>query len=204
MSSKPRIPWSDLNFTLSPEVKSSCSPSSNPPDLGTNTHKSSVQSPLPTGTAKYQETSNISKTAINSKNVHSVAISNPLSPNFLLEIPVGLLSNDIFLGSSNGDSIPSSTHPLNEMQKISNLPVSHDWSANSNLLSSKSPREVLPVPYSNDLPYYPDNIDPFEPPNLLSCQLWRTGSLCIISRATEPFIKLFRKVMGSRTQSSSQ
>jgi hypothetical protein len=86
-----------------------------------------------------------------------VAISNPLSPNFLREVPVSLLSNDISLVSSNGDSIPSSTPPLNEMQKISNLPVSHDQSANSNLLSSKSPREVLSVSLPNDLRSYNGN-----------------------------------------------
>ena len=167
MSSKRRIPWSDPNFTLYPELNSSCSPSSNPPDFGTNTHKSSVQFPLLTGTANYQETSNISKIANNLKTVHSVAISNPLSPNFFREIPVGLLSNDISLGPSNGDSIPTSTLPLNEMQEISNFTLSHDRSANSNLISSKAPREVLPIPDSNDLPCYPDNIDPFQPPNLL-------------------------------------
>ena len=70
-----------------------------------------------------------------------------------------------------------------EKQEISNLPVSHDWSANSNLLFSKSPREVLPVPYSNDLPCYPDNIDPFQPPNLLS--------------ESANYIKLFRKLKNS-------
>ena len=166
MSSKHRIARSDPNFPLSPEVKSSCSPFSNPSDSGTKTHKSSVQSPLPTGTAKYQVSSTIPKIVFNSKNVHSVTISNPLSPNFPREIPVDPLSTDISLGPSNGDSILTSTLPLNEIQEISNFPVSHDRSANSSLLFPKSPREVLPVSHSTDLRSYNGNKYPL-PSNIL-------------------------------------
>jgi len=63
----------------------------------------------------------------------------------------------ISLGPSNSDRILTSTLPQNEIQEISNTPVSHDRSANSNLLFQKSPPEVLPVSLSNDLRSYRGN-----------------------------------------------
>jgi len=80
-----------------------------------------------------------------------VTISNPLSPNFPREIPIDPLSNDLSLGPSNGDIILTSTLPRNEIQEIPIFSVSHDRSANSNLLFPKSPREVLPFSLPNDL-----------------------------------------------------
>jgi len=58
-----------------------------------------------------------SKITINSKNVHSVTVSNPLSQKSSREIPADPLSNNIIFGTSNNVIIPISTLPLKKINE---------------------------------------------------------------------------------------